>query len=228
MMTPGAALDDPLLARQARPPASARARAARICRRLQAAYPGAHCELDYKGPFQLLVATILSAQCTDKSVNKATPALFRRFPDAASLAKAKTAEVEACIRTLGLFRAKARNLQGMAQALIRDHGGQVPADREALVALPGVGRKTANVVLSNAFGAPGLAVDTHVLRVGSRLGLLKATDAVKAEAELCALLPPRLWGQFSHWLIWHGRRVCQARYPLCGACPLRRLCPSAK
>jgi endonuclease III len=227
-MTPVPPLNDPLLDRQPRPAAALRARAARIGRRLQAAYPDARCELDYAGPFQLLVATILSAQCTDKSVNKATPALFRRFPDAPALAKARTAEVEACIRTLGLFRAKARNLQGMAQALIRDHGGQVPADREALVALPGVGRKTANVVLSNAFGLPGLAVDTHVLRVGARLGLLKAKDAVKAEAELCAQLPPPLWGQFSHWLIWHGRRVCRARQPLCGACSLKRLCPSAQ
>lgn len=204
-----------------------RARMARLFRRLRLAYPDAHCELDYATPFQLLAATILSAQCTDKSVNRATPALFDRFPDAAAMARAKGPEVEACIRSLGLFRAKARHLVGMAQVLLREHGGQVPKSREALVALPGVGRKTANVVLSNAFGLPGLAVDTHVLRVGKRLGLLSTQDPVKAEAQLCALLPPPQWGLLSHLLIWHGRRSCHARGPACGDCVLRRSCPSA-
>lgn len=210
------------------PGPSTKARARKLFGRLHALYPDAHCELDFKTPFQLLAATILSAQCTDKAVNQATPALFARYPDAATLAKAKQPAVEACIRSLGLFRGKARNLIGMAQALQRDHGGQVPADREALVALPGVGRKTANVVLSNGFGLPGLAVDTHVLRVGARLGLLKAHDPVKAEAELCALLPPEQWGQLSHLLIWHGRRICRARKPDCAHCDLRRLCPSSE
>lgn len=196
-------------------------------RRLGKAYPDAHCELDFQSPFQLLAATILSAQCTDKNVNRATPALFARYPDAAALAKARSADVEALIKTLGLFRAKSRSLIGMAQGLMKKHGGQVPQEREALVALPGVGRKTANVVLSNAFGLPGLAVDTHVLRLGERLGWLKTKDPVKAEARLCGLLPPKDWGQLSHRLIWHGRRVCGARKPDCGSCVLRDLCPSA-
>lgn len=218
---------DPRLAAEPKPSAADKARAGRVLKRLDADYPDAHCELDFKGPFQLLAATILSAQCTDKNVNKATPALFARYPDAKRMAAARTQDLEACIRSLGLYRAKARSLQGMAQALLRDHGGEVPANREALVALPGVGRKTANVVLSNAFGLPGLAVDTHVLRVGARLGLIKTSDAVKAEARLCALLPPSAWGRFSHLLIWHGRRVCAARSPQCQACSLARLCPSA-
>jgi endonuclease-3 len=209
-------------------PLPRRRRAARLFKALAKAYPDAHCELDHRNAFQLLVATILSAQCTDKNVNKATPALFAAYPDAAALAAADPAEVERPIRSLGLYRAKARHLVGMAQALCAAHGGRVPRDRAALKALPGVGRKTANVVLSNAFGLPGLAVDTHVLRVGKRLGLLRSADPVKAEAELCAQLPPQDWGQASHLLIWHGRRACSARSPQCGACLLRRSCPSAE
>lgn len=208
-------------------PAPARRRAAALFRRLAKAYPDAHCELDFRTPFQLLAATILSAQCTDKNVNRATPGLFQAWPDAAALAAARPAQVEGKIRSLGLYRMKARSLVGMAKALVAEHGGAVPRERAALVALPGVGRKTANVVLSNAFGLPGLAVDTHVLRVGRRLGLLKSADPVKAEAELCAQVPPKLWGLVSHWLIWHGRRVCAARKPLCGDCPVAKLCPSA-
>lgn len=216
---------DPLLAAPQASP-QAKRRAARIFAALAKAYPEAHCKLDFESPFQLLAATILSAQCTDKMVNRATPALFKAYPDAAALAKAPGAKVEACIRSLGLFRAKARSLVGMAQGLLARHGGQVPRTREELVQLPGVGRKTANVVLSNAFGLPGLAVDTHVLRVGRRLGLLKSEDAVKAEGELCAQLPPKLWGSASHWLIWHGRRICSARQPRCGECVLKKTCPS--
>jgi endonuclease-3 len=193
---------------------------------LAKAYPQARCELDYASPFQLLAATILSAQCTDAAVNRVTPGLFKAYPDAAALARAPQAKVEALIRTLGLFRSKARSLVGMAQGLLARHQGLVPASRDELVQLPGVGRKTANVVLSNAFGLPGLAVDTHVLRVGKRLGLLKSGDAVKAEGELCALLPPRLWGAASHQLIWHGRRVCAARQPRCEACVLKKTCPA--
>jgi len=208
-------------------PLARRRRATRLFQALAGAYPDAHCELDHHGAFQLLVATILSAQCTDRNVNKATPALFAAYPDAAALAAARPSDVQGPIRSLGLYRAKARHLVGMAQALCRDHGGRVPRDRAALKALPGVGRKTANVVLSNAFGLPGLAVDTHVLRVGKRLGLLRSQDPVKAEAELCAQLPPRDWGLASHLLIWHGRRVCAARAPRCGGCLLRRSCPSA-
>jgi endonuclease III len=202
-------------------------KASRIFSLLRAAYPDAHCELDHQGPFQLLAATILSAQCTDRNVNRATPSLFKAWPTAEALAKAKPESVERRIQSLGLFRVKARNLVGMAKALMRDHAGQVPRSLEALVALPGVGRKTANVVLSNAFGVPGLAVDTHVLRVGGRLGLIATTDPVKAEAQLCALLPPKAWGQASHLLIWHGRRICSARKPRCLECPVRALCPSA-
>jgi endonuclease III len=202
-------------------------KAAKIFALLDAAYPGAHCELEHRGPFQLLAATILSAQCTDRNVNRVTPGLFRAWPTAEALAKAKPSQVERRIRSLGLYRVKARNLVGMAQALVRDHAGRVPEDMEALVKLPGVGRKTANVVLSNAFGTPGLAVDTHVLRVGGRLGLIETADPVKAEARLCALLPPKDWGQASHLLIWHGRRICSARSPRCLECPVRGLCPSA-
>jgi endonuclease-3 len=209
-------------------PPPKRRRAERLFRALASAYPDAHCELDHRNPFQLLVATILSAQCTDKNVNKATPALFTAYPDAPSLAAARPQDVERPIRSLGLYRAKARHLVGMARALCRDHGGQVPRVRAALKALPGVGRKTANVVLSNAFGLPGLAVDTHVLRVGKRLGLLQSADPVKAEVELCAQLPPQNWGLASHLLIWHGRRVCSARSPGCVECVLKRSCPSAE
>jgi endonuclease-3 len=202
--------------------------ATRIFSKLRAAYPEAHCELDHQGPFQLLAATILSAQCTDRNVNRATPGLFKAWPTAEALSKAKAPQVEKCIKTLGLYRVKARSLIGMARALVRDHKGEVPRSMEALVKLPGVGRKTANVVLSNAFGMPGLAVDTHVLRVGRRLGLIATDDPVKAEAILCALLPPKAWGEASHLLIWHGRRVCAARSPHCGECPVKTLCPSAQ
>jgi endonuclease-3 len=208
-------------------PASRRRRAAALFRRLARAYPDARCELNFKTPFQLLAATILSAQCTDKNVNRVTPGLFAAWPDAASLARARPSQVAAKIRSLGLYRMKARSLVGMARALMQHHGGQVPRTRSELTALPGVGRKTANVVLSNAFGLPGLAVDTHVLRVGKRLGLLTAADAVKAELELCAQLPPDQWGMASHRLIWHGRRICTAREPRCGGCVVSGLCPSA-
>jgi len=204
-----------------------KAKAARIFSLLDRAYPGAHCELDHQGPFQLLAATILSAQCTDRNVNRVTPALFKAWPTAEALALARPSQVEARIKSLGLYRVKARSLVGMAKALVRDHAGRVPQSLEALVALPGVGRKTANVVLSNAFGLPGLPVDTHVLRVGGRLGLIETADPVKAEARLCALLPPETWGQASHLLIWHGRRLCSARRPRCPECPVRALCPSA-
>lgn len=219
---------DPALTSAPRPRPDDKAWARRVLRALKSAYPDARCELEHQGPFQLLAATILSAQCTDRSVNQATPALFRRFPGPERLAKARPAQVEACIRSLGLYRGKARNLIGMAKALLQKHGGQVPRERSALVALPGVGRKTANVVLSNAFGLPGLAVDTHVLRVGRRLGLFKTQDPVKAESRLCSLLPPSQWGLFSHLLIWHGRRVCHARHPDCGACILKKNCPSSE
>jgi endonuclease-3 len=207
---------DPLLKRRAR----------RVFAKLARAYPEARCELDYGDAFQLLCATILSAQCTDKSVNRATPALFAAFPTAQDLAKAKGSAVERHIRSLGLYRNKARHLVGMAQILLSRFGGEVPRTREELVELPGVGRKTANVILWNAFQLPGLAVDTHVLRVGKRLGFFESQDPVKVEQILGALVPAQQWGMVSHWLIWHGRRVCGARKPDCAACVLKKDCPS--
>lgn len=203
-----------------------RVRLRKVLALLARSYPDAHCELDFKSPFQLLVATILSAQCTDAAVNRVTPTLFAAYPDAASLSRAKPPSVERLLRSIGLFRNKAKSIVGAAKALCAQHGGQVPQELEALVALPGVGRKTANVVRSNGFGLPGLAVDTHVLRVGQRLGFFESSDAVKVEAQLCAAIPPRQWGLTSHWLIWHGRRTCSARKPDCGACALSGLCPS--
>jgi len=197
-----------------------------ILRALAKAYPDARCGLNFDSPFQLAVATLLSAQCTDKAVNRATPALFARFPSPAALAQAKLEEVEELIHSIGLFHAKARHLVAMAQALLARHGGLLPREMEALVALPGIGRKTANVILSNAFGLPGLAVDTHVLRVGRRLGLHDSADPRKAEDQLCALAPKASWGLLSHRLITHGRQVCHALRPLCALCPLARLCPS--
>jgi len=194
--------------------------------RLRAAYPDARCALDHQDPFQLVVATILSAQCTDARVNLTTPALFARFPDAASLAGARQDEVEALIKSTGFFRNKAKNLVGLGQALMARHGGVVPADPAELGALPGVGQKTANVVLANAFGVPALAVDTHIFRVARRLGLSKATTPEKVEADLCRLFPREDWIELHHQLIFHGRRVCDARRPDCAACPLLDLCPT--
>lgn len=194
--------------------------------RLEAAYPEARCALDHQDPFQLVVATILSAQCTDARVNLTTPALFARYPDAAALAAAEPAELEAIIRPTGFFRNKARNLIGLGQALQARHGGQVPSAPEALAALPGVGQKTANVVLANAFGVPALAVDTHIFRVARRLGLSEAPTPEKVEADLTRRFPRDRWIPLHHQLIWHGRRVCAARRPACTDCPMRDLCPT--
>jgi len=194
--------------------------------RLRAAYPDARCALDHRDPFQLVVATILSAQCTDARVNLTTPALFARYPDAASLAEARTEELEGLIKSTGFFRNKAKNLIGLGQALMARHGGQVPSDPAELSALPGVGQKTANVVLANAFGVPALPVDTHIFRVARRLGLSKATTPEKVEADLCRLFPREDWIELHHQLIFHGRRVCDARRPNCAACPLLDLCPT--
>ena len=202
------------------------ARAARIADRLAEAYPRARCSLDFASPFQLLVATILSAQCTDKRVNAVTGPLFRRWPDAAALAAAQPRELEAAIRTTGFFRAKAKSILGCCRALVERHGGEVPRSLEDLVRLAGVGRKTANVVMGSAFGeATGVVVDTHVGRISRRLGLTRQADAVKAERDLVALLPRRHWIAFSHRVIEHGRTVCTARSPRCEACPLAELCP---
>ncbi|GLH73580.1 hypothetical protein GETHLI_20820 [Geothrix limicola] len=194
--------------------------------RLRAAYPDARCALDHMDPFQLVVATILSAQCTDARVNLTTPALFARFPDAKSLAAGRLDEIEALIKSTGFFRNKAKNLLGLGQALMARHGGQVPSDPDELGALPGVGQKTANVVLANAFGVPALAVDTHIFRVARRLGLSKATTPEKVEADLCRAFPREDWIELHHQLIFHGRRVCDARRPDCAACPLLDLCPT--
>lgn len=201
-------------------------RTAALLHLLGVAYAGAKCALDHRDPFQLIVATILSAQCTDVRVNLTTPALFIRYPDALALAQADLAELEALIRPTGFFRNKAKNLQGMAQALLMRHQGCVPSDFGALSRLPGVGRKTANVVLSNAFGVPALAVDTHVYRVARRLGLSEGATPEKVEEDLCRIFPRDCWIELHHQLIWHGRKVCAARKPLCGECPLRLLCPT--
>jgi len=198
---------------------------AAVSRRLAKGYPQAHCSLDFASPFQLLIATILSAQCTDKRVNAVTGDLFGRWPTAAVLAAASQAEVEAVIRSTGFFRAKARNIRGCCQALVERHGGEVPRTLEELVRLPGVGRKTANVVLGSGFGLPsGVVVDTHVGRISRRLGLTRHTDAVRAERDLIAAIPKSHWIAFSHRLIEHGRAVCTARRPRCEDCPLADLC----
>ncbi len=193
---------------------------------LETLYPSVRCALNFDGPYQLLVATILSAQCTDARVNLVTPALFAEFPNATSLAKAEPSELEELIRSAGFFRAKSKNLKAMAQKIVELHDGEVPADLDALTALPGVGRKTANVVLGNAFGiASGVVVDTHVKRLCYRLGLTKKTDPVHIERELLSLIPQASWVDFSHRLIEHGRRVCIAQRPKCATCSLLTICP---
>ena len=201
-------------------------RARRINRELAVLYPDAHCELNFSTPLELLVATILSAQCTDKRVNMVTPVLFARFHTAADYAAADRADLEKIIQSTGFFRAKANSILGLGQALCDRFGGQVPGNLADLVTLPGVGRKTANVVLGNAFGVPGLTVDTHFARLSKRFGWTRQADPEKIEAEVGTLIPRSDWTILSHRLIWHGRRVCHARKPACGACALARLCPS--
>ena len=191
---------------------------------LALAHPDAHCALHHQSPFELLAATILSAQCTDERVNIVTPALFERLPNAAEMAKAELEEMEELIRTTGFFRSKARNLKGMSVGLVERHGGEVPRTMEELTALPGVGRKTANVVLGNCFGVPGLTIDTHMQRVTKRLGLTKNEVPEKIEQDLMRLLPPEEWTPFSHRVIFHGRRICIARKPKCEICPVAALC----
>jgi endonuclease-3 len=204
------------------------ARAALLYDALQLTHPDAHCELDHRNAYELLVATILSAQCTDKRVNMVTPALFAAYPDAHALAAARQEDVEELVKSTGFFRNKAKSLLGMAAALVDRHGGEVPADMDALTRLPGVGRKTANVILGNAFGvAEGIVVDTHVQRLAARLGLTAATDPVKIETALQRLFPRERWTMLAHLLIFHGRRVCDARKPRCAECSLAPLCPSS-
>ena len=201
-------------------------RARRIDKELAALYPDAHCELDFSNPLELVVATILSAQCTDKRVNEVTPALFVRYPTAADYAGADRDELEALVRPTGFFRNKTTSLIGLGTALCDRFGGQVPGRLEDLVTLPGVGRKTANVVLGNAFGVPGITVDTHFGRLSRRFGWTDSDDPVKVEHEVGSLIERRDWTMLSHRVIFHGRRRCHARKPACGACPLARLCPS--
>jgi len=201
-------------------------RARKINRILTETYPDACCELDFTNPLELLVATILSAQCTDVRVNQVTPALFARYPTAADYAAADPAELEDLIKSTGFYRNKAASIQGMAQKVCTHYGGDVPDRLEDLITLPGVGRKTANVVLGNAFETPGITVDTHMGRLSRRLGLTEKEDPVAVEFDLMALLPRGEWTLFSHRVIFHGRRVCKARKPACGVCPLARYCPS--
>lgn len=201
-------------------------RARRINRELAATYPDADCELDFRTPLELLIATILSAQCTDKRVNLTTPTLFARYRTAADYAAADRAELEDLIRPTGFYRAKTNAILGVGQALCDRFGGQVPARLRDLVTLPGVGRKTANVVLGNAFGVPGITVDTHFGRLARRFRWTDQTDPDKVEAEVGALFPRKDWTQLSHNLIWHGRRRCHARKPACGACPVAPWCPA--
>jgi endonuclease-3 len=201
------------------------ARARKIVRRLRKIYADADCALHHHSALELLVATILSAQCTDERVNQVTPGLFRRYPAAADYAAADPAELEDWIRSTGFFRNKAKSILGLGAALVERHGGEVPDTMEQLVELPGVGRKTANVVLGTWFGKPAIPVDTHVTRLSNRLGLTRQKNAVKIELELQQLIPRKDWTFTSHALIWHGRRVCKARRPDCDACTLRPDCP---
>jgi endonuclease-3 len=209
-----------------REPKTARtARAQRIADELRRLYP-AQCALTHQNPLQLLVATILSAQCTDERVNQVTPGLFAKYPDVIAFAAARQRDIEKIIYSTGFYRAKAKSILGATRAIVREHAGKVPQSMTELVALPGIGRKTANVVLGTAFGrAEGVVVDTHVGRLARRMGLTRNHDAVKVERDLMALLPQAEWIEFSHRMIWHGRRICMARKPLCDTCTVRAECP---
>ena len=208
--------------------AKKRARAQEIVRRLGELYPGDQPALDYRDPFTLTIAVMLSAQTTDRQVNKVTPELFRRWPDAAAMAEAEVGDVEDVIGSLGFFRAKARHCVECSQMIVADYGGEVPRTMEELTRLPGVGRKTANIVLNNGFGiVEGIAVDTHVFRVATRLGLTKAPTPLAAEQDLLSLIPRKDWGAVNHEMVHFGRDVCDAKRPKCSECPLADLCPSA-
>ncbi|MGV0384061.1 endonuclease III [Corynebacterium sp. 22_2729] len=207
-------------------PLGRKRRARKINRALAEAYPGAHCELDFQNPLELLVATVLSAQCTDKRVNAVTLALFRRYPTAVDYAEANIEDVEQIIKSTGFYRSKAKSIVGLAQAIEDNHGGEVPGTLEELVKLPGVGRKTANVVLGNAFGVPGITVDTHLGRLARRWKLTEHEDPVQVERDLMELIERKEWTLFSHRAIFHGRRICHSRRAACGACFLARQCPS--
>jgi endonuclease-3 len=193
---------------------------------LTKSYPNVRCELDFKNPFQLLVATVLSAQCTDKRVNQTTPALFKKYKSIKKMAKADLTDIERLVKSTGFFRAKAKNIKLLSEKIMNDFDGQVPDRLEDLITLPGVGRKTANVVLGHAFNTPGITVDTHFGRLSRRFGWSKSNDPVKVEFEVGDLIPQKEWTNLSQRLIWHGRRVCHSRKPACGACSLSKLCPS--
>lgn len=197
-----------------------------IYRVLTKHYPNVRCELDFNNPLQLLIATVLSAQCTDKRVNAVTPALFKRYKKVEDFAGANLRELQSIIKSTGFYRAKAKSIKGLATKIVIDYDGEVPNQLEELVKLPGVGRKTANVVLGHAFDTPGITVDTHFGRLSRRFGWTKETDPVKVEFEVMELIPEREWTNLSQRMIWHGRRICHSRKPACGACPLSKLCPS--
>ncbi len=201
-------------------------RAMQIYRGLKKLYPNAHCELNFKNPLQLLVATILAAQCTDKRVNTVTPELFKKYKNAQAFAGANRKELETLVQSTGFFRNKATSILNMAQKVCADHGGKIPDNMDDLVKLPGVGRKTANVVLGEAYGKPGITVDTHFGRLSRRFGWTKQTDPVKVEFEIAELIAPKYWTELSQLIIWHGRRRCHARKPACGACAISNLCPA--
>ena len=206
--------------------ASKKVRAKAVYRVLTKNYPNVRCELNYANPFQLLVATVLSAQCTDKRVNQTTPALFKKYNTIKKMAEANQIDIEQLVKSTGFFRAKAKNIKGLSQSLMIEFNGEVPDKLEDLITLPGVGRKTANVVLGHAFGIPGITVDTHFGRLSRRFGWTKLTDPVKVEFEVANLIPEKEWTNLSQRMIWHGRRVCHSRKPACGACALAKLCPS--
>ena len=201
-------------------------RAKVIYRQLSKNYPNVKCELDYKNAFQLLVATVLSAQCTDKRVNQTTPALFKKYPNPQKMAKADLKDIQSLVKSTGFFRAKAKNIKGLSNKIMEEFNGMVPSNLEDLITLPGVGRKTANVVLGHAFGIPGITVDTHFGRLSRRFGWSKQNNPVKVEFEVGELIPQKEWTNLSQRMIWHGRRVCHSRKPACGACALAKLCPS--
>ena len=200
--------------------------ASKIYRELVKTYPDAHCELDFTTPLELLVATILSAQCTDRRVNLVTPALFAKYPTAEAFASADREELESMIASTGFFRAKTNSILGATAKICDEFGGEVPDTLEELVTLPGVGRKTANVILGNAFGVPGITVDTHFGRLARRFGWTTQKDPDKVEADVAALFAPKYWTMLSHVVVWHGRRRCHAKKPACGACPVAKLCPA--
>jgi endonuclease-3 len=203
-----------------------KARAKAIYRILTKNYPNVRCELDSKNPYQLLVATVLSAQCTDKRVNQTTPALFKKYNSIKKMAEADIKDLQQLVKSTGLYRAKAKNIKNLSQKLLADFNGKVPSNIEDLVTLPGVGRKTANVVLGHGFNIPGITVDTHFGRLSRRFGWSNQKDPIKVEFEVAKLIPQRQWTNLSQRLIWHGRRVCHSRKPACGACAIAKLCPS--